>query len=191
MGGVLFAVTWLLGTVLFGLYVANFASYSNTYGALGGVVILMLWFYLTAVALLVAAEVTAMLAKDREPQVIEARRRELKEGTARKAGQVAGAAVGVAKAATGADGDDDDADDGADSAAGADGRVRRDGAGSQPGRAVVREGRSARPVFSRPHQPDQRSHGRFAAVIVGAGALLGVLLGRLAGDDDRGGAASG
>ena len=69
--------TWLLAPSLFGVYVANFASYANTYGALGGVVILMLWFYLTGLMLLVAAEITAMLAKGHEPERIEARRQEV------------------------------------------------------------------------------------------------------------------
>ena len=64
----------------FGLYVANFANYSNTYGALGGVVVLMLWFYLTALLLLVAAELTALLAKDREPHKLEARARSASAG---------------------------------------------------------------------------------------------------------------
>ena len=44
-------------TALFSIYVANFANYANTYGALGGVIVLMLWFYITALLLLVAAEV--------------------------------------------------------------------------------------------------------------------------------------
>ena len=75
-GGAVFAVGWVVGTVLFGLYVANFGSYSNTYGALGGMVVLMLWFYLTGLLLLVAAEATSQLACEREPHVVEARRRE-------------------------------------------------------------------------------------------------------------------
>ena len=56
---------------------ANFANYSNTYGALGGVVVLMLWFYLTAVMLLLAAELTSLLAKDHAPEHIAARQREI------------------------------------------------------------------------------------------------------------------
>jgi membrane protein len=76
VGGALFAVGWLVATLLFGLYVANFSNYSNTYGALGGVVVLMLWFYLTALLLLVAAEVTSELASGRERLVVEGRRRE-------------------------------------------------------------------------------------------------------------------
>lgn len=77
LGGVLFAIGWLIATAGFAVYVANFASYADTYGALGGVVVLMLWFYITALMLLLAAEVTAFLAKAREPETLEARRREL------------------------------------------------------------------------------------------------------------------
>lgn len=76
IGGLVFAVGWLVATGLFGLYVANFGSYANTYGALGGVIVLMLWFYITAMLLLVAAEVTAVLAKSHEPEVVDARRAE-------------------------------------------------------------------------------------------------------------------
>ena len=77
VGGLVFAIGWVVATALFALYVANFANYSNTYGALGGVVVLMLWFYLTAVMLLLAAELTSLLAKDHAPERIAARRREI------------------------------------------------------------------------------------------------------------------
>jgi membrane protein len=57
-----FAVVWMIVTYGFGLYVARFASYGATYGALAGVIVLMLWFYLTAFVLLSAAELAALLA---------------------------------------------------------------------------------------------------------------------------------
>lgn len=76
VGGVVFAIGWIVATGLFALYVANFGNYTNTYGALGGVVVLMLWFYLTALLLLIAAEAVALLATRREPERVEARRRE-------------------------------------------------------------------------------------------------------------------
>ena len=79
IGGFAFAITWLLATVVFGIYVANFGNYSNTYGALGGAVVLMLWFYITALLLLVGAELTAQLAKEREPHKIAARKREISD----------------------------------------------------------------------------------------------------------------
>jgi membrane protein len=87
VGGVVFAVGWLIATALFGLYVANFGSYANTYGALGGVIVLMLWFYLTAMLLLVAAEVTAVLAKQHEPEKVDARRAETGPSGSAKSGR--------------------------------------------------------------------------------------------------------
>ena len=86
VGGFVFAVGWVAATAVFGLYVANFGSYANTYGALGGVIVLMLWFYLTAVLLLVAAEVTAVLAKQHEPEDVDARRAETGPAGSAKAG---------------------------------------------------------------------------------------------------------
>ncbi len=77
VGGVVFAVGWLVLTAAFALYVANFGSYSNTYGALGGVIVLMLWFYLTAALLLIAAELTSLLAVDHDAEHVAARRREI------------------------------------------------------------------------------------------------------------------
>jgi membrane protein len=63
-----FAVVWLMVTYGFGLYVARFASYGATYGALAGVIVLMLWFYLTAFVLLCAAESAALLAGHDAPR---------------------------------------------------------------------------------------------------------------------------
>ena len=72
VGGLVFAVGWVAATALFSIYVANFANYANTYGALGGVIVLMLWFYLTALLLLVAAELMSVLVKDHEPEKADA-----------------------------------------------------------------------------------------------------------------------
>ena len=72
-GGALFAVGWLIATGVFGLYVANFGSYANTYGALGGVIVLMLWFYLSAFILVGAAALIAVVLKETRPAVVEPR----------------------------------------------------------------------------------------------------------------------
>jgi membrane protein len=58
-GSVVALVLWL--AMSFGLraYVAHFANYNATYGSIGGVILLMLWLYLTGVALLLGAEVNA------------------------------------------------------------------------------------------------------------------------------------
>jgi membrane protein len=52
-------VLWLIGSVLFSLYVNNFGSYNKTYGALAGVVVLMLWLYLTSYIVLLGAEINS------------------------------------------------------------------------------------------------------------------------------------
>ncbi len=64
-GVVVFVPGWILATILFSFYVANFASYDNTYGALGGIIILLLWFYLTAVILLFGGELNAAIDHER------------------------------------------------------------------------------------------------------------------------------
>jgi len=52
---------WVLATAGFRVYLGYFNSYSATYGSLGAVIILMLWFYITALALLIGAECNAAI----------------------------------------------------------------------------------------------------------------------------------
>lgn len=58
-GSIAATVLWLIGSVLFSLYVATFASYNETYGSLGAIVILLMWLYLSAYVLLLGAEFNA------------------------------------------------------------------------------------------------------------------------------------
>ncbi len=67
--GALFAiVTWIVASALFGFYVTNFASYNKTYGALAGVVVFLLWLWITNLALLFGAELDAELERGRQLQ---------------------------------------------------------------------------------------------------------------------------
>ena len=61
-GALLFAAGWLAATAGFAFYAANFSSYNATYGSLGAVVVLITWFYVTALLLLLGAELTAVKA---------------------------------------------------------------------------------------------------------------------------------
>ena len=54
---------WLLASVIFSIYTANFAKYNETYGTLGSVVVVMLWLFLTALAVIVGAELNAELER--------------------------------------------------------------------------------------------------------------------------------
>lgn len=53
------ATVWLIGSVLFSFYVRTFGSYQKTYGTLGSVVVLLLWFYLSSFAVVLGAEINA------------------------------------------------------------------------------------------------------------------------------------
>lgn len=70
-------VTWVIASVLFGIYVANFGSYNKTYGALAGVIVFLLWLSITNLALLFGAEVDAELERGRQLQGGIAAEREL------------------------------------------------------------------------------------------------------------------
>ncbi|HEV7136242.1 MAG TPA: YihY/virulence factor BrkB family protein [Steroidobacteraceae bacterium] len=58
-GSVVAATLWLVASVLFSLYVRNFGSYGRTYGALGSVIVLIMWFYLQGYAIVLGAEFNA------------------------------------------------------------------------------------------------------------------------------------
>jgi membrane protein len=58
-GAVLATVLWLVGSALFSWYVANFGSYNETYGSIGAVAVLMMWFWLSALFVLLGAELNA------------------------------------------------------------------------------------------------------------------------------------
>ncbi len=58
-GAVIATLLWLVGSVLFSLYVSHFGSYNKTYGSAGAVVILLTWFLLSAYVVLIGAEINA------------------------------------------------------------------------------------------------------------------------------------
>jgi membrane protein len=64
-GGVVAVVLWIVVSAAFALYVALFASYNKTYGALGGVIVFLVWLWLTNLAILLGAELNAERARAR------------------------------------------------------------------------------------------------------------------------------
>jgi membrane protein len=67
-GAVVAVVIWIVASALFALYVANFGSYNKTYGTFAGVIIFLLWMWLTNLAILFGAELNAELERSREIQ---------------------------------------------------------------------------------------------------------------------------
>jgi membrane protein len=64
-GGILAVLIWVVVSGLFALYVAYFSSYDRTYGSLAGVVVFLVWLWLTNIAILLGAEVNAELDRAR------------------------------------------------------------------------------------------------------------------------------
>ena len=62
-GAVVATLLWLVGSIAFSFYVANFGSYSSTYGSLAGGIVLLLWLYLTNVAVVFGAQFAAELER--------------------------------------------------------------------------------------------------------------------------------
>ena len=99
-GAAVFAVGWLVATAAIGFYATNVAHYGTTYGSLGAVIVMMLWFYGSAAMLLIGAEVTAAITHERMPHEIR-RRGEEQDAAARieeattDAKRAVGSAAGV------------------------------------------------------------------------------------------------
>ncbi len=64
-GGVLAVVGWLIASAAFAFYVSSFGSYNKTYGALAGVVVFLVWLWLSNVMILLGAEFNAELERER------------------------------------------------------------------------------------------------------------------------------
>ncbi|MFE7062614.1 YihY/virulence factor BrkB family protein [Sutcliffiella sp. NPDC057660] len=63
-GSLVATIIWQLISLGFSFYVSNFGNYSTTYGSLGGVIVLMLWLFLTGLALVIGGEINAIYHKD-------------------------------------------------------------------------------------------------------------------------------
>jgi membrane protein len=65
-GSVAGVVLWLIASAGFAFYVGNFASYNKTYGALGGVIVFLVWLWISNIAILLGAELNAELERGRQ-----------------------------------------------------------------------------------------------------------------------------
>jgi len=65
-GSIVAVLVWILASVAFAFYVANFGSYNETYGTLGGLISFLVWMWITNLAVLFGAELNAELERSRE-----------------------------------------------------------------------------------------------------------------------------
>jgi membrane protein len=65
-GGLLAVLLWIVVSALFAFYVANFASYNKTYGSLGGVIVFLVWLWITNIVILLGAEFNAEMERSRQ-----------------------------------------------------------------------------------------------------------------------------
>ena len=65
-GSIVAVIAWVVASVAFGFYAANFGSYNATYGSLGGVIVFLLWLWISNNALLFGQELNAELERQRE-----------------------------------------------------------------------------------------------------------------------------
>jgi membrane protein len=64
-GAVVAVVVWLVASIGFSIYVSNFGNYNATYGSLGGVIVMLFYFYLSSAVLLLGAEINAVLHSEK------------------------------------------------------------------------------------------------------------------------------
>ena len=64
-GSLLATALWIISSFAFRYYVVNFGDYTATYGAIGGIIVTMLWFYVSSLAILVGAELNGVIENTR------------------------------------------------------------------------------------------------------------------------------
>jgi membrane protein len=70
-GSVIAASLWLGASALFAIYVRSFANYGKTYGALGGVIALLMWFYISSLLVVLGAEINAEMERQTRKDTTE------------------------------------------------------------------------------------------------------------------------
>src|SRR3954464_7128173 len=67
-GGLFAVVLWLIASAIFALYVANFSAYNKTYGSLGGVIVFLIWLWITNIIILLGAELNSEMERSKAIQ---------------------------------------------------------------------------------------------------------------------------
>ncbi|MBU8880515.1 YihY/virulence factor BrkB family protein [Bacillus sp. FJAT-29790] len=62
-GAIFTTIGWVLSSLAFSYYVSNFGNFSATYGSIGAIIVLMIWFYLTGIIIIIGGEINAIYSK--------------------------------------------------------------------------------------------------------------------------------
>ncbi|MCC5804620.1 MULTISPECIES: YihY/virulence factor BrkB family protein [Rossellomorea] len=66
-GAIFATLGWVLASLAFSYYVGSYGNYSATYGSIGGIIVLMIWFYLTGIIIMIGGEINALVTiKDKD-----------------------------------------------------------------------------------------------------------------------------
>lgn len=71
LGAALAVILWVIASALFSFYVSRFGSYNATYGSVGGIIVLMVWMWISNNALLLGAELDAEIERERQIRALE------------------------------------------------------------------------------------------------------------------------
>jgi membrane protein len=66
-GAIVATMLWILSSFAFKAYVVNFGNYTATYGAIGGIIVTMMWFYVSSLAILIGAELNGVIEREGQP----------------------------------------------------------------------------------------------------------------------------
>lgn len=78
-GAVFTTAGWILASMVFSFYVNNFGNYSKTYGSLGGIIILLIWLYITSIMIILGGEINGAYAAIKENTGVEDCKKDVKE----------------------------------------------------------------------------------------------------------------
>jgi len=70
-GAIVATIAWVVAIGVFGLYVSKFGNYNKTYGTLGGIIVLLLVFYISSLVIMFGGQLNSELAKRYDPETIE------------------------------------------------------------------------------------------------------------------------
>jgi membrane protein len=71
-GAMLAAISWAIISALFRLYVANFGNYNKVYGAVGAVIVLLLWLYMSSLILLLGDQLNVTVGEAMQQAKVQA-----------------------------------------------------------------------------------------------------------------------